>query len=110
MVWARIQGANASADAATVAATYTTNLTSGTKLIAVVGKNTGAANITSVKDAAGNSFTLLATGGTATATCVTLWALDTPAADVGIKPKITAAGASSNSGLGIIQEVSGSSP
>ncbi len=108
MAWSVLQSASAAADANSVAATYTANVQAGTKLIACVAKNSGSANVTAVKDAAANSFTQLKAQGTATATILTLWAMDTPAGDVGIKPVITASGGTSTPGLGIvIMEVSG---
>ena len=90
------------------------NLTSGTKLIAVVATTTqtGSTDTTAtVKDGALNSFTLIGrkSVGSAPILCdVSLWAIDTPAGDVGTKPTITAtlSGGTANMSI-LVQEVSG---
>src|SRR6185437_2873464 len=94
-------------------ATFTTaNVSSGTKLIAAaaVSDQSGLGSTTSsVKDAALNSMTLIGrkSAGSPTAVDVSLWAMDTPAGDVGTKPTLTAT-ATNNSQISIlIQEVSG---
>lgn len=110
MAWARIQSAFAGSSASTVSATYGTALSSGTKLIAVTGSDGGdAVLVSSVKDGAGNAMTQLAVmnqAGNGNAQ-VQLWAMDTPAGDVGATPTITATWASSIDGSLLIQEVSG---
>ena len=90
-------------------ATYGTNLSSGSKLIAVsvcFGGTTSA-----VKDASSNSFGELATvalnNSTSTYGELSLWCLDTPAGDVGTKPQITATLTGTGSCTLVIQEVSG---
>src|SRR6202035_4100596 len=92
-------------------ATFTTaNATAGTKIIAAVGcflNGHAASVITSVQDAASNPLTLIGRVTTGTTMDVSLWAMDTPAGDVGIKPAITV---TATAGLGIslvVQEVSG---
>ena len=106
MTWNRLQSASG-ADATTstsVVATYTSNLGSGNKLIACV--QTGGSSVT-VKDAAGNSFVQLASVTPSGGVPLYLFALDTPAGDVGTKPAITASWLASVRGCIIIQEVSG---
>jgi hypothetical protein len=85
---------------------YTSALSAGTKLIALVAS--GSVTITSVKDAAANSFTLLArvSGSGGGATELSWWAIDVPAADVGTAATITANSAT-NSAAMLIQEVAG---
>lgn len=111
MAWSRLQSAsNGAGTGSTVSATYTSNLTSGTKLIAVV--TVFATTASTVKDGAGNSFTKLASIGLNNSTAgngeLSLWAADTPAGDAGTTPAITATPASATGFYAIlIQEVSG---
>lgn len=108
MSWSVLQSASASASANTVAATFSTaNISAGSKIIAVVSVGaTGAPAVTSVKDAALNTWTQVGTAAQANAR-IYGFALDAPAGDVGTKPTLTAT-SSSTPGLGIvIQEVSG---
>jgi hypothetical protein len=105
MAWTRIQSAEAGFFGTAVTATYGTNVSSGTKLIAYVTSGFSDAP-TSVKDAAANAFTLLGSVATA-AGSVWLYARDTPAGDVGTKPAITATFPSSNGQAILVQEVSG---
>jgi hypothetical protein len=111
MAWTRIQSNSATnAGSGNVAVAFTTaNLTAGTKVIAVVvvSFSTGGNPVTSVKDGAGNTWTLI-TSYTSNANCFTgLYALDTPAGDVGAKPALTAT-ITTNFGASIlVQEVSG---
>ena len=113
MAWSWLQSAsNTGTGVSSIAATFTTaNLTSGTKLIAVVGNDQGGVSATTstVKDGAGNSFTKLATiqGSTGGPVEVTLWAIDTPAGDAGTKPTITATFSAASGGSILVQEVSG---
>lgn len=100
MAWSVIQSAVANSvvtSATTVAVTYSTaNLSSGTKLFAVVSAVSTSSTIptqSSVKDGAGNSFTQQysasqGSAGSGFYTCG-VWAIDTPVGDVGTKPTIT---------------------
>lgn len=111
MVWSRLQSASGSTPGgqANVSATYGTNLSSGSKLIAfiTVQSSSGSEQITSVKDTAGNSFTEIADAGYGVAPQMSVWVLDTPSGDVGTKPTVTA-DTGLDSGIGmVIQEVSG---
>lgn len=97
-----------------MAATYGTALTSGTKLIAVVGNDGGSGSVglpTGISDGT-NSMTQLAvaSSGTNGHACVSLWAMDTPAGDVGATPTITASFSGSVDVSILIQEVSGLLP
>ena len=117
MSWSRIQSASKAATSSAVTSvnvTYGSNVQLGTKLIACVATSTqtGTSTFTStVKDGAGNSFTEIefADGGTSPIlTDVSLWALDTPSGDVGLKPTITATLGSGTANMSIlVQEVSG---
>jgi hypothetical protein len=106
--WAVLQSASASTAATTVSATFSTaNVQAGTKIIAIVSVGaTSAPAVTSVKDAALNTWTQVGNANQANGR-VYIFALDTPAGDVGTKPTLTAT-AAGTAGLGIvIQEVSG---
>ena len=110
MAWSRVQSAGSSGfSAASFAVAYGSNVSSGTKLIAV--SSVIFTTTSSVKDGAGNSFTKIAAVGFNGATGngeLSLWAIDTPAGDVGTKPTITATYAVASGGQGlVIQEVSG---
>ena len=118
MAWSRLQSASATSSegglSGTVAATFGTNLTAGSKIIAAVAVNAatgGVDEVISVKDGAGNSLTELASNsGGAGGGWTELWAMDTPAGDAGTKPTITAtlgAVADSYGATILIQEVSG---
>jgi len=111
MAWSVLQSNGASNDTfggAGPNVAYLSNLSAGTKLIAVV---TGGSVVSSVKDGALNSFTKIISlglnGNTANGES-SVWAMDTPAGDVGTKPTITATEAPS--GSIVIQEVSGLAP
>jgi hypothetical protein len=110
VAWSVLQSAGASSDtwASSIAiATYATaNLSSGTKLLAYV---TGVGTASSVKDAAGNSFTqivALGLNGSTANGSTSVWAIDTPAGDVGTKPQIKATLTNASAAI-VIQEVSG---
>ena len=107
MAWSRIQSAKGSGFGTTAAATFTANVSSGTKIIAVVGSSWRDPP-TSVTDGASNSWTLLGSHIPASngGSCW-LYALDTPAGDVGTKPTLTVTFPSSNGQSIVIQEVSG---
>jgi len=119
VAWSRLQSASATSSegglSGTVAATFGTNLTAGSKIIAAVAVNAatgGVDEVISVKDGAGNSLTELASNsGGAGGGWTELWAMDTPAGDAGTKPTITATW---NTGLAasygfvmLLQEVTG---
>ena len=105
MTWSVIQSASGSAFSTSVSATYGTNLSSGTKIVAVVASSFSNAP-TGVHDGASNALTLLGSKATSTGSCW-LYAMDTPAGDVGTKPTITAALSGSNGQSIVILEVSG---
>ena len=88
----------------------TSNLSAGTKILCLVAVDfsTGGNPVTSVKDAAGNTLTLLADLTYGSTTGFTgLYAMDTPAADAGIKPTLTAT-VTTNFGVAmIVAEVAG---
>src|SRR5580704_4878816 len=113
MAWSRVQSASAAANlpGTTQALAYSSNVSSGTKLIAVVVAN-GSVTTSTVKDGAGNSLTKILAqllDNTAADGELSLWAMDTPAGDVGTAPTLTAtfsSSAVSTSGM-LIQEVSG---
>ena len=113
--WSVLQSATATSVGTTVAATFSTaNLSSGSKLIAlvVIAGNNVASLSTTVSDGHGNNFTSIATlpSVTTTKSLMGLFYLDTPAGDVGTKPTITATGAISNGASISIQEVAGLAP
>jgi hypothetical protein len=117
VAWSRVQSAATAATASAVTSasvTYGSNVSAGTKLIAVVVTSTQTGTTTttaSVKDAALNSWTLIGRksgGASPVLVDVSLWALDTPAGDVGAKPALTAALSGGTANIAIlIQEVSG---
>ncbi len=116
MAWNIIQSAGSGSVSGNPSATYGSNLSSGTKLVALVGLTANFATSripTAVKDAASNSFTCIANSPTGQTQgnyppSVSLWVLDTPAGDVGTAPAITAtAPASTNHSVLVIMEVSG---
>jgi hypothetical protein len=117
MAWSVLQSASFTETTAALTSfgvTYGTNLSAGTKLIAVVEASGGGSvsiSTTQVKDGAGNSFTKIYAIGLDGNTIqgeLSLWAMDTPAGDVGTKPTITATTSSGEFGANIlVQEVSG---
>lgn len=97
----------------TVAASFASNLSSGSKMLAwiVVDTTSATTTISTVKDTAGNSFTQAATpvsGSSGGATQGMLYFLDVPAGDVGGTTTITATftGAAAMMAI-LIQEVPG---
>jgi hypothetical protein len=110
VAWSVIQSASAASSgiATTKAVTFATaNLSSGTKIIALVSASSGTPSITSVKDGAGNTLTLITSVTLAGKGITGLFAMDTPAGDVGSKPTITATlGVSGETSI-LVQEVSG---
>jgi len=107
MAWSVLQSAGGASDTAP-SATYTGNVSSGTKLIAAV--TCFDATTTAVKDGALNSFTKLASvllNNSTAAGELSLWAIDTPAGDVGTKPVITPTLSAGTVAGVVIQEVSG---
>jgi hypothetical protein len=109
--WSVLQSNSAnSTSGSTPGVAYTTaNLSSGTVLICAVSCFNAKTN--SVTDASANSFTKIGAvllGGSESNGETSLWAIATPAGDVGAKPVITALLDNSSAGVGIlIQEVSG---
>lgn len=110
MAWSWIQsnsGTNSSGASLTVS--YTSNVSSGTKLICAVSVSTtsGSSPVTSVQDAALNSMTQVG-GALNSGNCwVGLYAMDTPAGDVGTQPAIKVSLSDNNGCSVLIQEVSG---
>ena len=109
MAWSVLQSVGGLGSGASTIATYTSNVSAGTKLIAYFSAFSGSTiTVTSVKDAAGNTMTQVgylwsATSGTGAG----IFAMDTPAGDVGTKPVITALLSNGSFGAMVIQEVSG---
>ncbi len=94
MAWSVLQSASsaATATATTKAVAFSTaNLTSGTKIICALGISTAlTVSVTSVSDGTNNLTQCGFVNDTANSVAVALYALDTPAGDVGAKPTITA--------------------
>lgn len=111
MSWSVLQSNGANADGMTGLLTYLSNLSSGTKLIAAVQVYQG--TTTSVTDGNGNNFTKIQANAYTTSQDhgeLSVWALDTPAGDVGTKPTVTVTtsfGGTAWTGAMVIQEVSG---
>lgn len=106
--WVQSAYGSTPAQQATVSATYTSNVSAGNKLIALV--STDDASILSMACGDGtHSMTQLASAAPAGRSVqVFLFAMDVPAADVGTKPTITATASVGFGDSGIlIQEVSG---
>lgn len=110
MTWGRLQGASNGVASGNGTVTYGSNVASGTKLICAVTVDfsTGGNPVSSVKDAAGNTMTLLKSlTDTGNTVFTGLYAMDTPAGDVGTQPVLTAT-VSANFGVAMhAQEVSG---
>lgn len=112
MSWAVVQSASTDLDPGTAAVTYSSNVSSGTKLICYICTGGGGnPQVTAVKDGALNAMTKVGSAflnGSAANGELSIWAMDTPSGDVGTKPTITAtqAGGSQSFGM-VIQEVSG---
>lgn len=97
-----------------VACSYLSNVQAATKLVAYVATSTQTGTtdeVATVKDAAGNSWTLVGRRpqGSPNVLCdVSAWALDTPAGDAGAKPALTATLSGGTAAMGmLIQEISG---
>ena len=114
MTWNVLQSALAegdgSTDSSTVSATFGSNLTSGTVLLALVSQF-GEPAPSGVNDGNGHSFTQVATGeNLGEGSSASLWVLATPSGDAGTKPTITATGLNGGNGgfyAMLIQEVAG---
>lgn len=114
MAWSVLQSAVAPCAFGTAIeanpATFGSNCSAGTVLLAFVQVNTNnVGSVSTVKDGAGNSFTKIYEFQTVNAVIASVWAMVTPAGDVGIKPAITATTSNPNAWAGgiLIQEVSG---
>ena len=113
MSWAWVQSAsgfNASATTSVTVSYATQNVAAGNKLIALVTSDASSGTITSVQDAALNSFTEVGSGVVSGTVSVSLWAIDVPAGDAGTKPAIKATFSVIGDMSLIIQEVSGLAP
>lgn len=112
MAWSNLQSNSATLDPGAAAVTYLNNVVSGSKLIAMIATG-GSANpqVTAVADGASNQMTNLARArfnNVAANGELSVWAMDTPAGDVGAKPTLTATQTGGNQSFGmVIQEVSG---
>jgi hypothetical protein len=112
VAWSVLQSKSAiNAGTGNVAVTFTTaNLSAGTKIIVwveVSASTSPQTAVTAVKDGALNSWTQLRVASNNSSGAIFLYALDTPAGDVGTKPTITAT-INANFGAAIlVQEVSG---
>lgn len=113
MAWSVLQSASSGSTglATTKAVTFATaNLSSGTKIIAYVGAAPGAVTFTvnSIVDGASNSLTQIGFLDDSTnQVAIGVYAMDTPAGDVGTKPTITATFNGSFEASILVQEVSG---
>ncbi len=109
MAWTQLQSASHTAIAsASVSVTFGSNVSAGTKLIALVSTSATGNGDPVVKDGAGNTFTKIASVTRVTAVNVWLGYLDTPAGDVGTMPVITATFLPPTAdGSILVQEISG---
>jgi hypothetical protein len=113
VAWSHLQSASVTnSGPSTIAKAYASNVSSGTKLIAVIDVSTNDTSeaVQSIKDGSGNAMTQLISVQLSATSWVELWAMDTPAGDVGTKPTITATLNAAVSNFGctlLIQEVSG---
>ena len=110
MSWSVLQSSSAVAtnDTTWPALAYSSNVSSGTKLIACIGSLGASATVSTVKDGNGNSFTQMAALTYSAGCYLYIYQLDTPAGDAGTKPTVnvvTAANAADHAL--IIEEVSG---
>jgi hypothetical protein len=106
MAWSFLQSASATnSGSGNVSVAYGTNLTAGSKLIALTAVS-GAPGAPVVSDGT-NTFTQLADFEESFSTEISLFALDCPAADAGTKPTITATIGTNYGATIIVQEVSG---
>jgi hypothetical protein len=112
VAWSVLQSNSAiNAGSGNAAVTFTTaNLSAGTKIIVwveVSASTSPQTAVTAVKDGALNAWTQLRVASNNSSGAIFLFALDTPAGDVGTKPTITAT-INANFGAAIlVQEVSG---
>ena len=104
MAWNHLQSASATANTGSAVVTYGSNVSAGTKLIAVVAAEVGA--VSSIKDGTGNAMTQLDEIAYEPITAA-IFAMDTPAGDVGTTPTITATLGSNGGSAILVQEVSG---
>ena len=112
MAFTFLQSNSTGLDPGTAAVTYLNNVASGTKLIAYIcTAGGGNPQVTQIRDAALNSMTKVGSAflnNAAGSGELTIWAMDTPAGDVGAKPTLTATQTGGNQSFGmVIQEVSG---
>lgn len=113
MSWFVLQSNSADTNGTSIPCQFTSDLSSGTKLIAYVSSDIGSGGVTTgVNDGNGNSFTKIAgtTHGGSGSGETTVWVLDTPAGDVETAPTITATFSQSVDPSILIQEVSGLAP
>lgn len=113
MSWSVLQSAGANSGTTSVSVTFSSNCTSGSKLIAYVACGTPASgSVSSVKDGSGNSFTSQGRVQLNNSTglgWLYIWTLDTPSGDAGTKPTFTAITSSGggNTVSLLVEEVSG---
>lgn len=111
-----LQSNSANASSGNLPCTYLSNVASGTKLVAAVALSTsnaggvGISTVITVADASSNTATFIGGLFHGSDTYLGLFAMDTPAGDVGTKPTLTATVNASVNNFGIamvIQEVAG---
>src|SRR6476646_98436 len=116
MAWAWLQSTSTNVASGNPTATYLSNVSAGTKLIAAVSLSSsnasgvGLSAVCTVADASSNTMTFIGGLVSGTTGYIGFFAMDTPAGDVGAKPAITATVNASVNNFGIalvIQEVSG---
>jgi hypothetical protein len=113
--WLVLQSNLGALDPGVISQTYLSNVSSGTKLIAYI--TCGGGNnpeVTAIKDGALNAMTKLVSvfnNADQASGELSIWAMDTPAGDVGTKPTLTATATGGNQSYGlVIQEVAGLLP
>lgn len=113
MAWSIVQsGSNTVTSGGNGTFTFGSNLTSGTKIIChlVVSFTDSVDPVSGISDGSGNNLTLIKSvpppGGNSN-TWVEIWAMDTPAGDIGTKPTLTATVVSNFGVSMVVQEVSG---
>jgi hypothetical protein len=110
VAWSVLQSIGAVTASGNGAATFATNISSGSVMICCLAVDVSNVSqpISAVKDTAGNSFTdVLSVQQTTDHSWIEIWALATPAGDVGTKPTITSTAGANNGIATVLLEVSG---
>lgn len=108
MAWSRLQSAHSAVGFGNATATFGSNLTAGSTMIAVAITEGTGFTTSGVADPSSNAFVKMAAqalGGTRGE--ISLWALNTPAGDAGTAPGIKMTASGGTNSLIFIQEVSG---